>query len=503
MHESVSVLLRASQDVRADFVFDRGSGVVEGTLYHKGAPLASLQASGAGPVEGRGLRGTVDLRPADDNTIPAIGEGGLPPPTAYTTGTDEDGHFRFEHLRAGTYCLEAAISQMDQRRFEEGTVREQVSLARGQGVCVDLHLGQPGAARLYGQVSGDNDPLQRMWMKLLTFRADGVQVYHTEKQGMVDTEGNYAFDNLAPGFYIVRLHTEQYRYDKVVELNEGEERRVDMPPADATGRIEGLAQGPGKGVSISLRPTEDSNGLFDSEKVRAPGRFAFSGLPPGEYRLTGMCRTPGGKSRTLTLIVQVYANQTTRQDVVFDVGSASLTAGLTTPRDEQSGAWLFHENEVWTAFETDEQNVLVFEGLPPGHYEIQAVSGLHVCCRDIEIVADEDVHLEIPFETGTATLRGHIESGNRWQWQAFLRTPGHPPIRPVTYRSAAMKPVPGAAALVERGAGSYEITDLTPGRYEFTVLGYTWTIPFRSKVLSYDVTLEEGQTVELDINLLD
>ena len=87
----------------------------------------------------------------------------------------------------------------------------------------------------------------------------------------------------------------------VIAVEEAEERtgvdiQIDYAPLSrVSGMVAPMTPGMSGAVTLSLPGAEVSGWLTWSAPVRPDGRFSFSGLPPGQYRLTAGLRGPDGQ----------------------------------------------------------------------------------------------------------------------------------------------------------------------------------------------------------------
>ncbi len=225
------------------------------------------------------------------------------------------------------------------------------------------------------------------------------------------------------------------RYKRTVELDVGEEARIDLPSEDATGVVEGTVHArsfPADSSSISLSPISPNSSLAARAQADDQGKFTFSAVPPGDYRLTARAWDSKGE-RINTHELAVESGHTTRHDIVLAAGSGSLEVSLLLENEpvDAERAWimLYRDTDFLSIRMDREEGVFFAENLTPGAYRVEATSrDFPRQRRIVEVAAGTTTTVEILVERGTATLQGYMDTGEIWYTNLWIREPGRPPV---------------------------------------------------------------------------
>ncbi|MEM9587909.1 MAG: SdrD B-like domain-containing protein, partial [Planctomycetota bacterium] len=296
-----------------DYDFCEGSPAsVEGVVYHDRS--------------NDGIRDDNE-EPIANVTLTLIDEAGQ---TVGTTTTDPQGRYRFDNLSPGTYSVRQtqpsgyldgidSVGTIGSRTVgqigPDGDSLTQIQLKQGeQGLEYDF--GELQSASLAGRVhldldedcvfDADEQPLSGVVIRLLDQAGNEVAVTTS------DSQGQYRFDNLAPGTYTVVEETPSGLIEGGAKAGTSGGRVIDpnrigsinltsgqvaidydfceRPPAEIAGRVFADRDGdcivdegePGiAGVLVELFDTDGN--LVGSTETDASGRYRFSDLPAGNY----------------------------------------------------------------------------------------------------------------------------------------------------------------------------------------------------------------------------
>jgi len=478
-------------------VFEPGDGAIEGVFYYDGAPTPSHE------IEAKPIR--------NERTVRGVTHHGG---KECTTATDKDGRFRFAALPEHSYLVTVTVHKNNDEGLEVdyGHCWDQVAVRSGETTHVDLHYGAIGTGRIYGTVKENGEPAAAEVVDLEILRLNGNHVYRTEKRARADVEGNYEFTGLPEGVYTVALQSGRDKARRNVHLTDGAAVRVDIPFDVPAGAVAGVVRAEGlfyEQMGVKLRPLDNAVRVFRLTRPDATGRFVFESVPAGRYYL----RT-GIRGQRVTYEIDVLANRTTNQDIRLSSGSGSLEVTLLkdglAPENLDASVALERSIEVfcWPSV-AEEAGVFFFDSLAPGTYRVVAKADGLLQQTYAEVSPGEMTSLELSFE-GTATLRGFVDTGNIWLTEVWVREPGHP--LPVVdgelggrsgISGAGIDAPDGTIAFTE-GGGTYEIGGLSVGRYEVVATGRIHdSVPLKTRIVAYDVYLEDGQTTELDITMTE
>lgn len=121
-----------------------------------------------------------------------------------------------------------------------------------------------------------------------------------------DADGSFRFPRVPPGEYeLVVLPALGASHAKAVAVDKGDTREIeiDFPLAEIRGAVvRGDGSTPYAGIAVALAPADGAGEL--STDAGADGRFAFTHLAPGQYRITLT------RSGAEPLVTQVFAGAT-------------------------------------------------------------------------------------------------------------------------------------------------------------------------------------------------
>lgn len=221
--------------------------------------------------------------------------------------TDADGFAEIHHLLAGSYDVSARPAQAGMSR----SVRRVDALGELETRTVELRITH-GAGDLDGAVEGP-DGTPQPFARLIAVPEPGSAGTRTETRA--DSAGTFAFRGLPPGTYRVVADPEYCRTynwlassSDVVEVRSGElaHTRVVLRLG---ARIDGVLISPSRRGALVARLSADGTAR---ECPIADGRFAFSGLDGGFYRVEVVDPSNGGGAVLFSSGVQLAASATER-----------------------------------------------------------------------------------------------------------------------------------------------------------------------------------------------
>jgi hypothetical protein len=328
-----------------------------------------------------------------------------------STVTGENGEFEFTGLTAPLYAIRM-------KQFSE--LYRSVTLTQNESVSVEIPIG---SASLQGRVFRAGEPYSNARVRVVKWYDHDSAL---AKAVAVSSDGAYKLDGLSSGIWSVEAFPYQtsirdQNSTGVIEIVADEIRKQDFNLP--SGRLVGVlldAKGQSvQGVKLIASPTPSGDKRSDSLPIAwettssMDGRFAFEGLPPGQYCVAAvvpnLCRawSPDvtvpheGNSSELVLRLQDVAGGTLQ----------SVALNLTT-----GGAMV----EAWCELLTDRgryihecrrgrDGLMVIDQIPPGEYVVRVSSfGFSVAEHSIQIKSGETVKLEdVLYEAGSLkwTLR--------------------------------------------------------------------------------------------------
>ncbi|MBI5434361.1 MAG: carboxypeptidase regulatory-like domain-containing protein [Planctomycetes bacterium] len=224
----------------------------------------------------------------------------------YQGRTDPEGRFRIERMAGGGYFL--VLTRGDESLHPMsffGTLKfDFATVPADEMVEYDLVDDSSGAARVYGRVTADGEPVERGNIVAVSFESEsmlGVDM----KIAPIKEGGAFEFPGLAPGGYQFKLNDVGVGRRNVtaeiqVEIPDQPEVRLDLelPHGGVEGHvIDAATKRPIAGVEVSLRNTMKQlpDGIFakliaqdDSlrERTDDQGAFRFEHLQSSTYEVT-------------------------------------------------------------------------------------------------------------------------------------------------------------------------------------------------------------------------
>jgi hypothetical protein len=209
--------------------------------------------------------------------------------------TDADGRILFEHLAPGSYVITRAV--VNERGLEDWRQSDTRSVKVKEGKTTEVTFEL--SCRLTGTVRGpDGQPLVDAIVRLNPILAQGG---YGNLQTRTNEEGAYDFHDCASGEYALSIQVlPPGGYATAIgrlTLRAGIalDHPVQVPPTSVSGRITRADTGAPLGkqqLQITAHPVELEDGKIKSQGVYGAmtwadenGRYTFTGLAPGAYRI--------------------------------------------------------------------------------------------------------------------------------------------------------------------------------------------------------------------------
>jgi len=248
--------------------------------------------------------------------------------------SDPEGHFEL-YLNAGEYRLEATAAEYTPAReviiLTPGEVLENVLLelrsdgARIAGTVRTRDGSSPQGARV--MLLEGNSPSEAM---LLLAAGDGGDY----EQMMVGADGEFEFERLAEGNYVVVAQHERYATANsgVIPLSEGGNEQNVQIMLGAGGALEGYVFRDGQ-PRVGVMVVVFGNGETSSTTTDGSGYYHVDGLATGQYQAMVVAAAGGGLPTnpldTEGVPVDIEDGETTRYD--FGTGEGTRIEGVTVP----------------------------------------------------------------------------------------------------------------------------------------------------------------------------
>ncbi|MDX1996601.1 MAG: carboxypeptidase regulatory-like domain-containing protein [Thermoanaerobaculia bacterium] len=363
--------------------------------------------------------------------------------------TTADGRFRIPGLEPGRYDLRVRAAG-----FAPVTVRGLQVPERGSTVDLGtVHLA--AAATLRGRVVDPaGDPLADVEIGFFASQGRLLEIVSEDDENRVfsNPDGEFTIADLPPGGTVTLTlqHPGFVRQDVPgVRVPRAEELVVELVPASrVTGRV--IERG-GGGIEGAQVASPESR--WEGATTDATGAFTLEGLAPGTIQLLA---TAAGFLEPPAKTIEIVAGEVI-PEVVFELDRGAVVTGRVTGPDggplEDAFVYLRDTTGFGNEFtRTDAEGSYRLSGVPPGERRLAAGSqGLIDAIRTIT-VRPGDNRLDFRLERGLH-VRGRVLG---------------PEGQAVDQGEVAATEEPGGS-LQERGPirpdGSFEITNLKPGRY--------------------------------------
>ncbi|NNC94369.1 MAG: hypothetical protein HKN92_02325, partial [Chitinophagales bacterium] len=436
-----------------------------------------------------------------------------------TDTTDANGFYLFDSLPSGTYTVNVVDSSVPNGKVLT-TNNDPTTVNLGQGenrLDVDFGYQQVGSIGDYVWCDTNGDGIQDPNEPPIA----GVVIQLLDSAGNVlaidttDENGNYLFENLPPGVYIVNVVDSTLPAGKdlttnndptTVNLAAGENRLDvdfgyqyfgsigDYVWCDDNGDgIQDPGEAPIAGVVIQL--FDASGNLLATDTTDANGNYLFPNLPPGTYLVDVVDSTvPEGKALTTNndpTTVNLSPGET-RDDVDFGyrytgsigdyVWCDTNGDGIQDPNEPPIAGVIIQlldsAGNVLATDTTDANGNYLFENLPPGVYIVSVVDSTLPAGKDLTTNNDPTTVNLGPGEERLDVDFGYQYFGSigDYVWLDLnndgIQDPNEPPIAGVTIQLLDNSGnVIGT--MVTDSAGYYDFLNLPPGLYTVNVVDST------------------------------
>ena len=368
--------------------------------------------------------------------------------------TDENGKFQAEGVPPGTADLDVSAPGYRFKRLQGIPVPEERDV---EGLEITLEKGSVLEIRALdsrgGPVAG---------ARVLARRTDSPA---PESRGVftqcqTDAEGRCRMDDAEPGRYAVSAESKENGHaEAAVEAKAGVNALDLVFPAgvEVSGRVSDEAGAPVPAASLSLQPLE--RGAAFSAISNADGTFRFRAVADGTFRLSGSA--PGFAGTSAPGDVRVAGQEVRGLDLRLSRG-ATLTGKVLGLEPREMGGVLIFAFRADGAFSypltgrVDAEGRYRIEDLGPGDWSVSARAGTRAIQESVQLAPGiRETVLDLQFPAGF-TLSGRA---------LVDRAPFSGAQVAATARDRALQGVTGPD-------GGFQLSNLTPGRYNLMVMDY-------------------------------
>ncbi len=336
---------------------------------------------------------------------------------------------------------------------------------------------------------------------------------------VTSADGSFVLKDLAAGEQTVGVrHPEFATATAVVTVREGEENQVTIrlgPAGIVAGHVSENDVAV-SGATLFLNGSGTDHRYHDRGRTDIDGYYRFQGLAAGTYRVSAYLPTPvtGELGQTQGATVEVQEGSVTEKSFEFRSGTGVIEGFVVRHGEPVGGcSGRVHVSYAWDIGQlsgrasVDRDGFYRIEGLANDSYT--AISRVTDPETGRSMVRHASVHLD-----DGETVRLDIEIGGSASTKGTVSSPGGYPMTEVGVREPSVAEPITAENMSSRWRlalgmtvcepdGSYEILDLEAGTYNVTAVsfGERTITPRRIWQASQIVTLEEGQTLELDFAL--
>lgn len=324
-----------------------------------------------------------------------------------TVLSGQNGNYVILGLAPGSYNISVAANDF-------GVQIKGVNLTSGGSETLNFSLN-PLPGSIGGTVT-DLDtglPISGAFVILSTNRGVFVDSLLTDKNG------NYSFNNLAPGVYDVISQAEGFGQDlKSTAVNSGAESILDFQLSTITGVITGrvfdVQTGSGisgAGVTVSLINSLGvpvATGVTDNN-----GNFSFPNIKPGSYTVTAAALNFGAGSQAA--IVDPGVVTAVNIGLSPDNGSVTgqITNILTGVPIAGATVSIIQNNVIFGTAVTNDQGIYQVNGLAPGKYRVEVFAdNFSQNSEGVFIVSNVLSQVNLGLDPNPGSIGGTVTAGD-------------------------------------------------------------------------------------------
>ncbi|AWV88771.1 carboxypeptidase regulatory-like domain-containing protein [Bradymonas sediminis] len=397
--------------------------------------------------------------------------------------TAEDGSFRFDDLKPGTYKIGATADGFV-AGGPPGLRSVEVTLAAGSDAASirDLRLILQRVGTIRGRVVASGRPVPNatvgIYYQSAQGLADPIEPYVVDAAATSDTNGNFELRDLAPGRLQLLIEAEDYALAESRHLfvEPGENLGpvvIDLAPsATLIGEVVDT-QGEAIGAEIVLRSESARPGqqrISRRSQADKTGRFFFRNIPAGVYSLEAI--SPGFRN-TRVEEIEAVVGKTSRHDMVMEPGDGIFGRVLDHTGAPVAGAYVVfnpfggpaeesHPRAWQRRVRTNQDGQFQWADPPEPNYVATAISPQHADSKPQSVRRGVSNDFELGAPGG---IRGRVVGPDGRPVQSFsVGVSNFESEGPIAYN---MREV--GIERVNDSTGQFHLPRLRPGKYWLSV----------------------------------
>ncbi|MCF6137924.1 carboxypeptidase regulatory-like domain-containing protein [Pseudalkalibacillus berkeleyi] len=392
-----------------------------------------------------------------------------------TVLTDTNGNYEFNGLAPGNYTV-TSIAEGFQSRSTGAIVQSNETTVVDQSL-----VSNPGT------ISGSITPVVNDTLVTLS-TSDGIPIAST----LADTNGDFQFNNLQPGQYILTASAPNYQTSTVgasVVSDETTSVTLEMEPNPA--EVSGVVTDP-SGIPVTNATIQiiDMNGtILNTGGTDQNGQYVLSNLPPGSFSIVVNAQDFSTATGGVTL--EPGETVTDANFVLLPDPGAIVGTIIDTDGDPISGATIIirnADNLQIRSTTTNEFGEYLVEGIAPASYTVVATApDFSTNFVGVMVVSNLSSVANITLTSTIGDIAGIVvdENGD-----------------PITGDNIGIKLFDESGALLQTlvasNDGTFSILGLQPGQY---LINATAT-NFAANSVNATVIANETETVTIPLSLL-
>ncbi|MBK6942118.1 MAG: carboxypeptidase regulatory-like domain-containing protein [Planctomycetes bacterium] len=323
--------------------------------------------------------------------------------------TRHDGRFTFAPVRDDTYAVDLEREAFSS--LSADVVRDVAVLQGAQVSPLTFTVRRGSTLRVRVLDAESEDPIEGVAVGVAVVGATGGGGRNARRSIPTDAQGYAEIRHLVAGAYDATARPAQAglsrataRIDDLAEFEVREiELRITHGAGDVVGTVESQGGAPQPFARLIAEPEAGSSGSRSEARANSAGMFAFSGLPPGRYRVVAepsYCRTYNWMP-SATDVIDIVSGEVVNTRVVLRAGARVNGVVLSKSRRDTLVARLALPGQTLECPIADGR--FSFGGLDAGFYRVEVVdpsngAGAVLYSNGVQLTASiaHDVRIELP-----------------------------------------------------------------------------------------------------------